>query len=277
MAALDAIRPAIASRGDVDTVANNLTALGKRIDGLPPAATQADLAALTDRLGKLEAAVAAGGSGDGASPAAVASLTSRLDDAEAEVHALTDRVAAAEAKTAAAVPTADGANAMKAVAVAALRRAAASGEPFAGDVDLVSGLGIGADDIAVLRPLALKGVESRAALATEFPAVADAILAAANQGGADAGFFRRVLDEVRGLVTIRPIGPVAGSDPAAIVSRMSDDVAKGDLAAALSERGALPQAAQDASADWAAKAADRVALDAVVERIAGSLDAAKAG
>jgi hypothetical protein len=58
---------------------------------------------------------------------------------------------------------------------------------------------------------------------------------------------------------------------------MADWVAKGDLGAALAERDALPQAGKDASAEWAAKAADRVALDALVERIARALDTPKAG
>ena len=58
---------------------------------------------------------------------------------------------------------------------------------------------------------------------------------------------------------------------------MNDDVAKGDLAAALAEREALPQAGKDASAEWAAKAADRVGLDGLIERIARALDPPKAG
>ena len=275
---LEAIRGMIASRGDVDTLSAGLAALTKRVDSAPPAASRDDLAAVTDRLGRLDAAVAAGGTGAGAGSEAVASLSSQLADAEAQIRGLGDRVAAAEAKVASGGGSASGGEvAIKVVAIGSLRRAAEGDQPFAADVDLIANLGIGADDIAILRPLAVKGVEGRAALATEFPAVAEAILAAATKPDSGAGFFRRLMDGLGSLVTIRPIGPVAGSDPPAIVSRMTDAVGKGDLAAALAERDGLPPAAKEASADWAAKATDRVALDAAVERIAASLDTAKAG
>jgi hypothetical protein len=158
-----------------------------------------------------------------------------------------------------------------------LRRAADTGQPFAADLELVSNLGIGSGDIAILRPLAAKGVASRGAIVAEFPTVADAILSAATASDSDVGFWRRVLNSLGGLITVRPIGPVAGGDPDAVVSRMNDAVGRGDLAGALAERDGLPQAGKDASAAWAAKATDRVVLDAAVGRIAGALDAAKAG
>jgi hypothetical protein len=264
--ALDAIRPAIASRGDLDTLAATVTGLGKRFDALPPAATRDDLNALADRLGKLEAAAAAGGDGQTASSAALTSLASQITQAEAEVRTLSDRIAASEAKPAGA----GGQDTVRAVALASLRRASGDGKPFAADVDMVASLGIGSADIAVIRPLALKGVATSADLAAGFPAVADAILAASAMSDADAGFVQRALAVLGNLIQVRPVGPVAGGDPAAIVSRMSADAKAGDLAAALTEREALPPAAKTASAEWAAKAADRVALDQAVERIAST-------
>ena len=65
----------------------------------------------------------------------------------------------------------------------------------------------------------------------------------------------------RSLVSVRPVGPVAGSDPPAVVSRMEAAVATGDLATALRERDGLPPAGKDASAAWAAKAMERVNAD----------------
>ena len=73
---------------------------------------------------------------------------------------------------------------------------------------------------------------------------------------------------VGSLVTVRPTGPVAGNDPAAIVSRMQAAVDAGDLATALSERDGLPAAGKDASADWAAAAESRVTVDGLIARIA---------
>ena len=266
---LNALRSAIASRGDLETLSASLAALTKRLDGAPPVATRDDLNAVAERVGRLEAAAAAGGDGQAVGAAALSSLTSQLNQAQADVRALSDKVAAAEARP----PVAAGADAVRAVAMASLRRASADGQPFAADVDMIANLGIGGGDIAIIRPLAVKGVATVADLAASFPAVVDALLAATTKADPNANVLQRAWAVVSGLVRVRPLGPVAGSDPGAIVSRMSDDVAKGDLAAALAEREALPEAGKTASAEWAAKAADRVALDQAVDRIAQAMTA----
>ena len=272
VAALDGLRPSLASRGDVDALSATVAGLAKRLDGLPAAASRDDLNGLSGRVGRLEAAVASGGDGQSASATALASLTSQLNQAETDLRALTDKVATVEARPAVSA----GDDTVRAVAVASLRRASADGKPFAADVDMVANLGIGGSDIALVRPLAAKGVTTVADLGAAFPDVADAILAATTKSDPDASFLQRAWASLSGLVQVRPIGPVAGSDPAAIVSRMSDDVRRGDLAAALAERDGLPQAGKDASAEWAAKAADRVALDQTIGRIAEAAPA-KAG
>ncbi|MEJ0011279.1 MAG: hypothetical protein WDM94_01375 [Bauldia sp.] len=265
---LNAIRNMTASRGDLDALSAGIAALGKRIDALPPPdVTKDDLAALTERVARLEVSTAGGA---GVAPEAVSALGAQLADSEAQLKALSDRVAAAEAKASAApVVTGGGEAATRGLAVAALRRAAQGSTPFADDVDMVAGLGLAGDDIAALRPYAAKGVADAASLAAEFPAVADAILSASAASDPNVGFWQRLFGSV---VSIRPAGPVAGSDPAAIVSRMKDDVARGDLAAALAERDALPAAGKDASAAWAATADDRVALDALIDKVARTLD-----
>jgi hypothetical protein len=113
-----------------------------------------------------------------------------------------------------------------------------------------------------LKPYAATGVATRDTLRADFGKVSDAILAA-TQGAGDDSLLGRIASGARGLVSIRPVGPVAGSDPPAIVSRMTAEVAMGDLAKALGERDALPAAGKDASADWAARAAARVTADAL--------------
>jgi hypothetical protein len=270
---LDAIRNSIASRGDLDTLSASVGALGKRIDALPPpGVSKDDLAGLTERVARLEVGAAAG---TGAAPEQVTALGAQLADSETQLKTLAERVATLEAKAASAPAVAGGGEAAtRGLAVAALRRGAQGSMPFADDVDMVAALGLAGDDIAALRPYAAKGVADAGSLAAEFPAVADAILAATQANDPNAGWVQRVFNS---LVTIRPAGPVAGTDPPAIVSRMKDDVAKGDLAAALSERDALPAAGKDASAAWAAMAAERVALDALVDKVARTLDPPKAG
>jgi hypothetical protein len=263
VASLDALRPAIASRGDVETVSTGLAALTKRLDDAPKAATRDDLDAVAQRVGRLEAADAAGSDGQGASAAALSSLTTQLNQAQAELRALADKVATADAH-----PLSAGEDAVRAMAIASLRRAAAESKPFVADVDTIANLGLDNGDMAVVRTLAAKGVPTTAELTGGFPDVAEAILAASRATDANANILQRAWTNLSGLVQVRPVGPVAGDDPGAIVSRMSDDVAKGNFAAALAERRSLPQAGQDASADWAAKAGDRDVLDRAVDRIA---------
>jgi hypothetical protein len=277
-AALEGGRATLATHSEVEAVATSIAALGEKIASVPPTATRDDIAALTERIARVEVTAAAGGGGAGAATEAIASLTSQLANAEAQVRSLTDRIAAAEAKVGSAGGSVAGAEgALRAVAIAALRRAADGDKPFANDVDLVSALGVAGDEVTTLRPIAEKGVPASAALAAEFPRISDAILSATSANDPNAGFWQRVKDGLSSLVAIRPTGPVAGNDPAAIVSRMADDVAKSDLAAALTERESLPQAGKQASAEWAAKAGDRVALDALVERIARAFDTPNAG
>jgi hypothetical protein len=224
----------------------------------------------------LAAAAASGGSGGGGSPEAIATLSDQLGDAASglkavagRVDALEKSVAALEASSGAGV---DSARAARAVAFAALRRAAAAGGSFTSDLGMLSTLGVSGDAFESLRPLAADSTPSAAELAAEFPGVASAILAATAGGDPDAGFFQRLVGSARGLVSIRPAGPVAGDDPPAIVSRMQAAVDKGDLATALDERDGLPDAGKEASASWAAAAADRIKIDSLIDQVAQTLD-----
>jgi hypothetical protein len=275
---LEAAQALLAAKSEVAAVGKDLADLGKRLDALPPAASTQDLAAIAARVDRIEAAPLAAGGAEAGGVAAIA-LTGRMGDAEASLAALAKRVDAIEEKIAApaAAPTAavESENAARAIAIVALRRAADGSEPFAADLDLAAALGLVGEEVAALRPFAAKGVATRAELAAEFPPVGDAILSATASAGPSGGFFERLVGSARGLVSIRPTEPMAGDDPPAIVSRIEAAVAKGDLAAALAEREGLPAAGKEVSAAWAAKAADRVAVDGLVAKISGSAAAAR--
>ncbi|MCR4282867.1 MAG: hypothetical protein NUV72_07550, partial [Bauldia sp.] len=243
IAALDATQGTLATKGDVEAVVGALGALRQRLEALPQSASRSDVDTLAERIGRLEVRAAAGGDASG-SEAAITSLASQLGNAETGLRSLTERLAAAEEKMASlgtANPMAGGEAAVRAIAITALRRAAEGSEPFTIEADMVAALGVAGGDVAGLRPMAARGVPAKAALIAEFPAVAGAILAATATSDPNAGFFQRMLSGLGGLVSIRPAGPVAGSDPPAIASRMIAAVAKGDLAAALAEREGLPR------------------------------------
>ena len=259
---------ALATQGDLTVLDGKLAALAKTVGALPPGATHDDLAALAARVDRLEAGGVATSGGGGAGSADVAALAGQIDQTQASLKALGDRVAALEGKTGG---TADSTLAARAVAIVALRRAVDDGGPFTIDLDLAAALGLPAADVAALTPFAEKGVVTKAALASGFADVGDAIIRAATQANPNAGLFDRLLTAIGSLVTVRPTGPVAGVDPEAIVSRMRAAVIAGDLQTALNERDALPTAGKDASADWAAAAKDRATIDALIVRIAQSV------
>ena len=132
---------------------------------------------------------------------------------------------------------------------------------------MLQALGLDETDLAALRPLAEKGAPPKSELAAAFPELADRILAASAAVDPNAGFFDRLAGFARGLVTVRPTSPIPGDTPDAIVSRMQAAVDQGDLARALSERDTLPKNAKAISAAWAQGAADRLAIDRLVEKL----------
>jgi hypothetical protein len=196
-------------------------------------------------------------------------LPNRVAAVEAELKGLSGKVADLAARPAGTATESE--RAARAVAIGTLRQAAEKGGPFAGDIAMLQVLGSDPADVAALKPLAEKGAPSRADLTARFPAVADAILAASNAPGPDAGFFDRVVGFARGLITVRPTQPIPGETPEAIVSRMQAAIDGGDVKTALAERDHLPGIGQDASSAWAAAAEARVAIDGLVAKLTQSL------
>ena len=260
---------ALATQGDLTVLENKLAALAKTVDALPAGTSHDELAALASRVTQLEAGGAAGGGGGGVGSDAMVALSHRIDYLQSSLNALGDRLAALEGKLASG--PGDSTVAARAIAIVALRRAVDEGVPFTTDLDLAAALGLPADDVAELKPFAEKGVPTTAALAADFADVAEAILRATTAASPDVGFLARLMAGIGSLVTVRPTGPVQGDDPAAIVSRMSAAVDAGDLATALDERDGLPEAGKAVSADWAAAAKNRVTVDGLIVKIAGSI------
>jgi len=258
---------------DLTTLANeNRTRLEKleAAPAQPPAGGGSDVAAsLSDieaRLGKLETSVAA--TTDLAS--AVSTLRERLAQIEASLKDMGSRVDDLATKVS---TGGESERAARAIAIGMLQQAAQNGGPFTTDLAMLKTLGMDNTEIARLEPLATRDTPSVAELQQQFPAVADAILVVTSAAGPDAGFLERLGAFSRGLVSVRPTTAISGDSPAAIVSRMQASVDKGDLAAALSEREALPADGQTASAAWAAAAADRVAIGELIDKLALSVTA----
>jgi hypothetical protein len=257
----------------LESAANDLAA---RVDALDR--TDADLKTRTDTLAPasavadLEKRIAAIGQLGATGESVPVALAEKVTALEATVAALSTRVdgLAAEIEGAAAKPAeAEGAKATLAIAAAALAKSAAAGGSFAPDLALVAALLPDDTDVAALKPFAEKGAPSRADLAARFPEVADLILKATAAASSEDGFWSRLVKGARGLVTIRPVEPMAGATPEAIVSRMDAAMKTGDIAAMLAERDGLPEAGKAASADYAKAASDRAEIDRLVAAFVG--------
>jgi hypothetical protein len=263
---IESAQAGFAAAKDLSAIRDDIAGLSAKLASLPPGVTADQLAALAQRVARLEAGGTTGGGEPGAD--AVASLNARIDSLEAGLRTVEQRIASLEAPLGNA--TAD-TLAARAIAIIALRRAADGGGPFTDDLDLAAALGLAATDVAAVKPFAEKGVATKASLAAEFPDVGDAIIRASVQADPNAGFFDRLIAGITGLVSVRPAGPTAGDDPVAIVSRMRAAVDSGDLAAALKEREALGEVGKAASVDWAARVNDRVQLDALMAKLAAAV------
>ena len=233
-----------AMNGEVKALAETIATLGRRGDEALAAARAAQTRA-------------------DAATAAVAALAQKISSAaveRSEVDALAGRVAAVEKseKTAA-----SGDRAVRLVLVAtALKAAAERGEPFAGELAAAKALGADPKLTAALEPFAAAGVPTVAMLARELGALA-ASLRPAQSAPPRESFLERLQGNAEKLVRMRPTEEVAGTDAAAVASRLEGKAAQEDLAGAQAELAKLPPAARAPAEAWVAKVQARTAaLDA---------------
>jgi hypothetical protein len=135
---------------------------------------------------------------------------------------------------------------------------------------------LGADQNATtpLEALAATGVPSAAALARELAALTPALERATATASGATTFLGRLEANAQQLVRVTPVDAPPSNDPAAVVIRIKIDAAHRDIAAALSDIAALPDAAKTLTSDWANKAEARNAAIAASQRIAADALAA---
>lgn len=251
-----ALDPALTDR--IDGAEAALAELARRLDAAPAPATVDP--ALEGRLAALEARA----SDDGAA-FELDRLTRRLDQVAGTIAAVEPRMATFEAEIATLTGRlADAPAAALVVAVGQVRDAARGSAPFGAALDAVRGL-VAGDGAALaivdrLAPLAATGAPTLDDLRAGFDvAVTEAL---APPPDPDAPWYRRTLDRLAGLVTVRRVGEeVEGDDAEARIARAERALADGDLAGALA---ALGDGVGPAFDGWRAGAADRLALDAAL-------------
>jgi hypothetical protein len=231
--------------------------VGAAADGAV-AALQAELQSLKDALAAQQSAAGSGGASD--------ELKALASETQAQIAA-----AAAEAEKLKSEAEAAGRAAMARAALARIRAALDSGEPYGAAVAELTETGH--EVPAVLADAAATGIPSLTALQRSFPAAARAALDAGLRADMGESWTERAATFLRTQTGARALTPLEGNDPDAILSRAEAALAAGQLAPALAELAALPDAAKAPLADWIAQAEQREAASAAIAALTTAVDA----
>lgn len=196
--------------------------------------------------------------------------TIKLESVAAETRAQLD-AAAAEAAALKAEAEAAVKAATDRAALSRLQGALESGGPFASAVADLSAAGI--EIPAVLADSAANGLPTLPDLQEGFPAAARAALDAALKSDAGDNWADRLTSFLRSETGARSLEPREGTDPDAVLSRAEAALDDGQLAPALTELAALPDAAKAAMSDWMAAAQTRLSATEAVATVAAAMDA----
>jgi hypothetical protein len=184
----------------------------------------------------------------------------KLEKDEKEIARITKRLKKLETSGPRALDVVTGASAAV-LAVNQLRDALRRPTPFTKELNMAKRLSEDHQDmlkaIAVLEPLSLKGVPTLAILRTQFQQTAQAVVKAANKG-TEKTWVDRVMNRLKGLVTIRRTGEEDASTPDALMVRTEESLEIGDLNGALELLGKLSGKPADAAKAWVRQGQSRV-------------------
>ncbi|UCI27021.1 COG4223 family protein [Mesorhizobium sp. B2-8-5] len=238
----------------------------------------AALKALGDKVGQIETAVAGLQKNGSVAPVDLGPLNEKIAGLDALVKSTGDAAKAEDGRVAAleqSVSQLSGkveAQASQpkialAIAASALKSALDRGAPFATELDTFAAIAPDAPELAALRSYAEKGVPTRATIASEADAAANAMVEAATPVDQNAGFFQSLVSSAESLVKVRPVGTIEGKGAPETVARMEVAVNQGDYAKALGEYDTLPDAAKAAGADFAGKLKARLDVEKQLEAL----------
>lgn len=155
-----------------------------------------------------------------------------------------------------------------AVALSALDRAAATGRPFG--AELAAAKAQADEDFALkLMPLAEHapyGVDTLRTLTSQFEGLARSAMKV-DAIPATAPWYEKIWARLKSIITVRPVGEVAGTSTGAILSRAEAQLGRGDLDEAVTTLQQLDGAAALTFDKWLRRAQDRLAVDAAVKDI----------
>ena len=207
-AEIEAVRAVADANGQtVATLEQKLATLADGGDGAGAEALagrvgslETQLSDLTQKLASLEAS--------GTDPAALDALRTGIDSLKTQVSTLDARLSAAEKE----IDSGAGNRVAVALAASALKSAADRGGAFMSELEAYAAVSPDKAGVSALQDYAASGVPTLAQLTERFSSVANAIVAAANGAGPDAGIGEKLMASARSLVQIRPVGEVEGDE-----------------------------------------------------------------
>ncbi len=262
--------PAIGARiaatdAETKSLGDLLAALNRRLDDIAAASQSA--------VAKADAAQAA--TAEAAKSASAAQAANQTNIQRSDLDALASRIAALEnavkalsENAARPAAGADDQAARLTIAAQALRDAVQREAPYRAELAAVQSLGVTANAVAPLEPFAATGIPGAAALAQDLAALTPDLRHASEPSSSATGFLGRLEANAQHLVRITPVDAPAGNEPSAVMARIEADAAHADIAAALTDIAALPEAAKPLAAGWAGKANARQAAIAASRQIA---------
>ena len=259
-----------ASDGAVTSMGDSLSSQAKQ------------LAAVSARLATLEAAI-----GNSARLEDLSKRMNMLEGRSAEANsvlALADRVTSLET-SARRTMIEQSTNIALLMAVAQWREAVLAGHSFTLELETAKALaarsGAMTIDDAGFAAAAARGLPTLAELQRRFNPAAAAAMRASAIPDDTAPWYRRILERMLAIVTVRRLdGDAAGTGTAAVLARAEKRLAEGDLPAAVGEMNGLSGAAATAAASWLGDAKARVvaesaASDATTRAVAAVAAAGK--
>jgi hypothetical protein len=229
----------------------------KTADAASLEAMQKEIAAIEAKLKAL--AEAEFGSGDAAQLVPeMAALSERLGKLEAAIPRLADAVDQDAAETR---------SATLAIAFANLRAAVAEGRPYAAELATLAALSPGAGDLGALLDYDDKGIPTLPELTRSFRVAKDAALAAAAPE-VEGSLLDRFLASAESMIKVRRVDAEAkGDEPDAVLARAEAALDQGDLAATVKEVETLNGAPRAAFAAWLDQAHARLGADAALQKL----------
>lgn len=284
-----------ASAGEVQRLSGDVSAMREVVEQIQSAqaaggaatspVSATDFSALSDRVAAAERTLQSGTSASG-------DLATGLDDVRAQIDQVRQAAEAAQQAATGAADTANRANeaataargdaqqageqlasigsrvdaiesanrnAAIALSAAALKAAIDRGGAFMPELEAYARASGGGEAVDALRDSAASGVTTLSQLQADWPELERTLLLAVRPETANAPVGDQFMAGLRSLVTVRPEGAAGetAEGPEGAVARMDSALRRGDLAAFLAERQTLPEPAQQASADFAARAEAR--------------------